>query len=390
MKIETANRIKQVKEYYFSRKLKEIAAMKEQGVDVLNLGIGSPDLSPAKEVINRLSLESQKDGQHKYQSYIGTDILRQAFANWYQKYFSVSLDPKTEILPLMGSKEGIMHISMTFLQEGDEVLIPNPGYPAYRATALLAGAVPREYLLSENSDWIPDLDELENRDLSKVKIMWINYPHMPTGASANVEFYKKLIEFAQRNNILIVNDNPYSFVLHTPLSILSVDGAIEVTIELNSLSKSHNMAGWRIGMMAGKAEWLKEILKFKSNMDSGMFLPAQLAAVQALSLDENWYADLNRIYKTRKLKVLQIMDLLECRYQKDAGGMFVWGRIPQRFNDAYQLTDLILNEAHVFITPGGIFGSQGDQYIRISLCGKIEIFEAAFQRISKVLNLITS
>jgi LL-diaminopimelate aminotransferase len=388
MKIESANRIKQVKEYYFSKKLKEIAAMIAQGIDILNLGIGSPDLSPAKEVINRLSLESQKDGHHKYQSYIGADKLRTGFANWYENYFHVTLDSKTEILPLIGSKEGIMHVSMTFLQEGDEVLIPNPGYPAYKATALLAEATPIEYKLNENNGWLPDLDELEKSDLTKVKIMWINYPHMPTGANANVSFFKSLIAFAERNNILIVNDNPYSFILNQPLSILSVEGAKEVAIELNSLSKSHNMAGWRMGMMAGKSEWLKEILKFKSNMDSGMFLPAQLAAVQALSLDENWYADLNRIYKARKKKVLQLMDLLECTYQSDTGGMFVWAKIPDRYTDAYEMSDLVLNNAHVFITPGGIFGSQGDRYIRISLCSEVEVFEEAINRISKVSNTI--
>ncbi|MFT5766108.1 MAG: LL-diaminopimelate aminotransferase [Saprospiraceae bacterium] len=388
MKIETANRVRQIEEYYFSKKLKEIAAMVAQGIDVLNLGIGSPDLSPAKEVINRLSLESQKDGHHKYQSYIGVEKLRNAFAIWYQHYFHIRLDPQSEILPLMGSKEGIMHISMTFLQEGDEVLIPNPGYPAYRATALLAGATPVEYLLYEKSGWLPDLKEIEKKDLSKVKIMWINYPHMPTGANANVEFFKALIAFAKRHNILIVNDNPYSFILNQPLSILSVEGAREVAIELNSLSKSHNMAGWRMGMMAGKSEWLAEILKFKSNMDSGMFLPAQLAAVQALSLDKNWYADLNRIYTARKKKVLQIMDLLDCTCQSDTGGMFVWGKISGRFKDAYELSDIVLNNAHVFLTPGGVFGSQGDQYIRISLCAKLEVFEEAYIRVSKVLNTI--
>lgn len=386
MKIKTASRIGEIKEYYFSKKLKEIAAIKAQGIDVLNLGIGSPDLSPAKEVINRLSLESQKDGHHKYQSYIGADMLRSAFSDWYQHYFKVRLDPQTEILPLIGSKEGIMHISMTFLEEGDEVLIPNPGYPAYRATALLAGAKPVEYLLYEENAWLPDLDELEKSDLSKVKIIWVNYPHMPTGAIANVGFYKSLFAFAERHNILIVNDNPYSFILNQPLSILAVEGAKEVAIELNSLSKSHNMAGWRIGMMAGKSEWLKEILKFKSNMDSGMFLPAQLAAVQALSLDKCWYADLNQIYMARKQKVLQIMDLLDCSYQKDVGGMFVWGKVSGRYKDAFELSDLVLEHANVFLTPGGIFGSQGKQYIRISLCAELELFGKAHDRINKVLN----
>ncbi len=385
MKIETADRIKQIKEYYFSKKLKEIAAMRAQGKDILNLGIGSPDLSPAKEVINRLILESQKDGHHKYQSYVGAPQLRTAFSAWYKKHFAVDLDAAKEILPLIGSKEGIMHISMTFLQEGDEVLIPNPGYPAYRATALLAGAKPVEYLLSEENNWLPNLEVLEKQDLSRVKIMWTNYPHMPTGAPATFDFYKKVIAFGKKNNILIVNDNPYSFVLNSPRSILSIEGAKEVAIELNSLSKSHNMAGWRIGMMAGKADLLKEILKFKSNMDSGMFLPAQLAAVQALSLDENWYADINEIYKRRRKKVVDIMNLLECTCQEDAGGMFVWGRVPETYKDAYELSDRMLNDANVFLTPGGIFGSQGDPYIRISLCAEVEVFENALVRIKKVL-----
>ncbi len=390
MKVETADRIKQVKEYYFSKKLKEIAAMRAQGIDVINLGIGSPDLSPAQEVINRLTLESQKDGHHKYQSYIGVASLRQAFGDWYQKHFSVKLDPIDEILPLIGSKEGIMHISMTFLQEGDEVLIPNPGYPAYRATALLSGGEPKDYLLSEENGWLPDLEAIEKQDLSKVKLMWVNYPHMPTGANANPSFYKALIDFAKRNNILLVNDNPYSFVLNKPLSIFSVNGAKEVALELNSLSKSHNMAGWRIGMLGGRSDLLKEILKFKSNMDSGMFLPAQFAAEQALGLDENWYADLNKEYKHRKKIVLEIMDLLNCTYQKEAGGMFVWGRIPEQYKDAYELSDLILNHAQVFLTPGGIFGSQGNQYIRISLCAKEEVFETALNKIKKKLNTISS
>ena len=385
MKIETADRIKQIKEYYFSKKLKEIAAMRAQGKDILNLGIGSPDLSPAKEVINRLILESQKDGHHKYQSYVGAPQLRTAFSAWYKKHFAVDLDAAKEILPLIGSKEGIMHISMTFLQEGDEVLIPNPGYPAYRATALLAGAKPVEYLLSEENNWLPNLEVLEKQDLSRVKIMWTNYPHMPTGAPATFDFYKKVIAFGKKNNILIVNDNPYSFVLNSPRSILSIEGAKEVAIELNSLSKSHNMAGWRIGMMAGNADLLKEILKFKSNMDSGMFLPAQLAAVQALSLDENWYADINKIYKRSRKKVVDIMNLLECTCQEDAGGMFVWGRVPETYKDAYELSDRMLNDANVFLTPGGIFGSQGDPYIRISLCAEVEVFENALVRIKKVL-----
>lgn len=386
MRIKTAKRVQQVREYYFSKKLKAIAEMRKQGLDIINLGIGSPDLAPAKIVIDRLQNESKKEGQHKYQSYIGAEALRAAFSDWYNKRFKVRLDPQSEILPLIGSKEGIMHIAMTFLEQGDEVLIPNPGYPAYRATALLAGATPVEYLLSEKQAWLPDLKALAKRDLSKVKIMWINYPHMPTGASANGDFFGEIIEFARKHQILIVNDNPYSFVLNKARSLLELPGAKEVAIELNSLSKSHNMAGWRIGMMAGNNNLLQEIVKFKSNMDSGMFLPVQLAAVEALNLPDDWYESLNRVYQKRRLKVLEIMDLLDCKYDTEAGGMFVWGRIPKQFKDAYELSDHILNEAHVFLTPGGIFGSQGDQYIRISLCAQMELFEQSRKRISKILN----
>jgi aspartate/methionine/tyrosine aminotransferase len=385
MKIKTASRIGQIKEYYFSKKLKEISVLRERGIKIMNLGIGSPDLAPSMEVINRLKAESTKDSHHKYQSYIGAEVLREAFGIWYDKYFDVRLDPFDEILPLIGSKEGIMHISMTFLEQGDEVLLPNPGYPAYRATALLAGATTSEYLLSEDQGWLPDLEALEKKDLSKVKIMWVNYPHMPTGAPATKAFFAKLVDFAHRHQILVVNDNPYSFVLNKPLSILSVPGAKEVALELNSLSKSHNMAGWRIGMLAGNSEYLGEILKFKSNMDSGMFLPAQLAAVEALSLDAVWYRNINEIYAERKEKVLEIMDLLDCKYQHNSGGMFVWGRIPNQYKDGFELSDRILDEARVFITPGGIFGSQGDQYIRISLCAPIELFEQAKTQIKEVI-----
>lgn len=384
MKIKTAKRIQQIREYYFSKKLKAIAEMRKQGKDILNLGIGSPDLAPAKVVVDRLHRESEKETQHKYQSYIGAEPLRQAFAEWYKKYFSVKLDHRSEILPLIGSKEGVMHISMTFLEAGDEVLIPNPGYPAYRATALLAGATPVEYLLDASNDWLPDLQTLETKDLSRVKMMWINYPHMPTGAPASPSFFEEIIAFAKRHEILIVNDNPYSFVLNEAQSLLSVPGAKTHAIELNSLSKSHNMAGWRIGMMAGSAELLSEVLKFKSNMDSGMFLPVQLAAVEALNLSEEWYQTLNEVYKKRKQKVLEIMDLLQCQYDPKAGGMFVWGRIPDNYKDAYELSDQLLDEANVFVTPGGIFGSQGDQYIRISLCAELGFFEEAKQRIQTV------
>lgn len=386
MTIKTANRINQIQEYFFSKKLKEIAKMRAEGKDVLNLGIGSPDLRPADEVVEILNKESLGDKNHSYQSYIGAEDLRIAFSEWYKKHYSVKLDPKNEILPLIGSKEGIMHISMTYLQEGDQVLIPNPGYPAYKAAALLSGASTIEYHLSKENNWMPDLDQLAELDLTKVKIMWLNYPHMPTGAKASKADFEKLVAFAKRNQILLVNDNPYSFILNNePLSILSVEGAKDVAVELNSLSKSHNMAGWRVGMIAGRKEFLSEILKFKSNMDSGMFLPLQLAAVKALNLPYNWYENLNQTYRERRLKVFQIMDLLDCEFDKEQGGMFVWAKVPGVSKNGFELSEKLLNEAHVFVTAGGIFGSNGNQYIRISLCNKLPVFEETINRIKKII-----
>ncbi len=384
MIIQPASRISTVKEYYFSKKLKEIAALRASGKDILNLGIGSPDLPPPAEAIEILIEKSQQDGAHKYQSYVGAPQLREAFAKWYGRHFSVELNPNSEILPLIGSKEGIMHISQTFLEAGDEVLVPNPGYPAYRATANLAGATVVEYNLRE-ADWFPDFEELEKRDLTKVKIMWVNYPNMPTGAAATSALFDQLVAFAKKHHILVCNDNPYSFVLHeNQMSLLAADGAKDVCLELNSLSKSHNMAGWRVGLLAGKAEYLSEILKFKSNMDSGMFLPVQLAAAKALEMGDVWFAGLNDIYKKRQQKVFEIMDLLGCEYSKDQAGMFVWAKAPSTFKDGYVLSDKFLYEADVFLTPGGIFGSQGNGYIRVSLCAKLEVFEEAIKRIKKV------
>ncbi len=384
MIIKPASRISTVKEYYFSKKLKEIAALRASGKDILNLGIGSPDLPPPPEAIEVLIEKSQQDGAHKYQSYVGAPQLREAFAEWYGRHFSVDLNPNSEILPLIGSKEGIMHISQTFLEAGDEVLVPNPGYPAYRATANLAGATVVEYNLRE-ADWFPDFEELEKRDLTKVKIMWVNYPNMPTGAAATSALFDQLVAFAKKHHILVCNDNPYSFVLHeNQMSLLAADGAKDVCLELNSLSKSHNMAGWRVGLLAGKAEYLSEILKFKSNMDSGMFLPVQLAAAKALEMGDIWFAGLNDIYKKRQQKVFEIMDLLGCEYSKDRAGMFVWAKAPSTFKDGYALSDKFLYEADVFLTPGGIFGSQGNGYIRVSLCAGVAVFEEAIKRIKKV------
>ena len=380
--IRTASRLGEVKEYYFSTKLKEIARMNAVGKEVINLGIGSPDMTPPKAVLETLAIESQREGVHGYQSYVGIPELRSAFAAWYATHFKVSLDANTEILPLIGSKEGIMHISMTFLENGDEVLIPNPGYPAYRAVANLTGASIREYKLSAENNWIPDLKALAKEDLSKVKIMWVNYPHMPTGTQANEDFYKELIAFAKANKILICNDNPYSFILNDkPFSILSVKGAKEVALELNSLSKAHNMAGWRIGMLGGASQYIQNILRFKSNMDSGMFRPVQLAAVKALGLNKSWYQQLNKAYKKRQKKAFELMDLLDCKYDENQTGLFVWAKIPASYKNAFELSDKVLYGSNVFITPGSIFGSQGDRYIRASLCSTVAIFEEAIKRI---------
>ena len=380
--ITTASRLGEVKEYYFSTKLKEIARMKAAGKKVINLGIGSPDMLPPKEVLETLAKESQQAGVHGYQSYVGIPELRAAFSEWYATHFDVQLDAATEVLPLIGSKEGIMHISMTFLEAGDEVLIPNPGYPAYRAVANLTGASIREYKLSAERGWLPDLEALAKEDLSKVKIMWVNYPHMPTGTQANEAFYKELIAFAKAQKILVCNDNPYSFILNdNPFSILSVEGAKEVALELNSLSKAHNMAGWRIGMLGGASHYVQNILRFKSNMDSGMFRPVQLAAVKALSLDKTWYQGLNAAYRKRQQKAFELMDLLNCEYDRGQTGLFVWAKIPAKYKNAFEVSDEILYGANVFITPGSIFGSQGDQYIRASLCSTVEVFEESINRI---------
>lgn len=385
MIIQTASRLGDVKEYYFSKKLREIAELQAAGKRIINLGIGSPDLSPADEVINALKIESTKDGYHQYQSYSGIIELRQAYADFYKKWYDVELNATNEVLPLIGSKEGIMHISMTFLEKGDEVLIPNPGYPTYRSVANLTGATIREYDLVEGNNWLPDLGQLAKQDLSKVKIMWVNYPHMPTGGKADISFFECLIAFAKKHEILVVNDNPYSFILNdNPMSILSIEGAKEVALELNSLSKSHNMAGWRMGVLTGNSEYIQTILRFKSNMDSGMFKPMQLAAVEALKLDKKWFEKLNSTYKKRQQKVHHLFDILGCTYDTNAGGMFVWAKIPSNFKNGFEMTDYILEQTCVFITPGGIFGSNGDQYIRASLCSPIEILEEAIAKIEQI------
>ncbi|MCU0348611.1 MAG: aminotransferase class I/II-fold pyridoxal phosphate-dependent enzyme, partial [Saprospiraceae bacterium] len=349
--------------------------------DVLNLGIGSPDLPPLPEVSKLLGEQSCLPDVHAYQSYVGIPELRNAFADWYGRFFGVKLDPASEVLPLIGSKEGIMHIAMTFLEPGDVALVPNPGYPTYRAASELAGATVVEVPLTAENHWLPDLEALEQTDLSRAKILWVNYPNMPTGAHANPAFFEKLIAFGKRHNILIVNDNPYSFILNDDhLSLLSVAGAKDMALELNSLSKSHNLAGWRVGVLAGRADYLSHVVRFKSNMDSGMFKPVQLAAALALGASQDWYDTLNATYNNRRKLACQLLDLLGCEYDPTATGMFVWARVPGQYLSGYELTDLLLNEAHVFITPGGIFGSNGDGYVRISLCSKEEVFAEAISR----------
>lgn len=380
--IKPAGRLGEVQEYYFSTKLREIARMRAEGKAVLNLGIGSPDLPPAKEVIDELAQHALFNDAHGYQSYNGIPELRQAFARWYAQWFGVSLDPEGEVLPLIGSKEGIMHIAMSFLEPGDEVLAPNPGYPAYRAVSSLAGATVREYALEEERGWLPDLAALGRQDLSRVKIMWVNYPNMPTGASADPAFFEELVAFAHRHRILVVNDNPYAFILNSRLhSILSVPGAAGAALELNSLSKAHNMAGWRIGMLAGHRDYLQVVLRFKSNMDSGMFKPLQMAAVKALQSPPEWHQRLNAVYNERRQTVFELLDTLECSYDPAQVGMFVWAKAPPRYKNGYELSDEILHKAHVFLTPGGIFGSAGDGYIRISLCSDGALYEEAIRRV---------
>lgn len=380
--INTARRLEGINEYYFSQKLREIAQMRAQGAQVINLGIGSPDLPPAETTLRTLTDQSLQPQNHAYQSYNGIPELRQAFADWYRQWFGVTLDPNSEILPLIGSKEGIMHIAMTYLEAGDEALTPNPGYPTYRSASMLAGASIREYKLHEANGWLPNLDALAAQDLSQVKLMWLNYPHMPSGAVAPGNFFQELVDFAHEHRILLVNDNPYAFILNENLSsLLSVPGAKEVALELNSLSKSHNMAGWRVGMLAGRADYLQDVIRFKSNMDSGMFKPMQMAAAEALRAPLEWYRSLNAIYIERRDLVQQLFDLLGCSYQPSQVGLFVWGSIPDRYADGYALSDELLYGAHVFITPGGIFGSQGDGYIRVSLCNRREILEEAIDRV---------
>lgn len=380
--MQVSQRLEQIHEYYFSQKLRQIEELNKTGAPVINLGIGSPDLPPHPTVIKTLQEESLKPNVHAYQGYKGVKPLRDAMAQWYQKWYGVPLNPDTEILPLIGSKEGIMHICMTFLNEGDEVLVPNPGYPTYRSAVLLAGGKCVDYELKEEQHWAPDFEALEQMNLGKVKLMWVNYPHMPTGQLPAKGLFEQLVAFGKKHNILICHDNPYSFILNDrPTSILNVEGAKDTALELNSLSKSHNMAGWRVGMLCGAKDKIDAVLRFKSNMDSGMFMPLQLAAVTALQLDQDWYDSLNMVYAKRRQKVFDLLDHLECTYSKEQSGMFIWAKIPDRYRDGYELSDEVLTNARVFITPGGIFGSAGNVYIRVSLCSPEERFIEAKKRI---------
>ncbi len=388
MEVALADRLNGIGEYYFSQKLREIDERNKRGEDVINLGIGSPDLAPHSTVLQELHAQSSKQNVHGYQNYKGSPILRTAIANWYKKWYGVELNADKEILPLIGSKEGIMHVCMTYINPGDVVLVPNPGYPTYSSAAKLAGGHVQEYPLTEKNNWLIDFEELENiitqlrAEKKKVKLMFVNYPHMPTGATADDVFFEKLVDFAKTHSILICHDNPYSFILNdAPQSLLAIEGAKDVVIELNSLSKSHNMAGWRVGMLCGAEERINEVLRFKSNMDSGMFLPVQLAAASALELGNDWHDVLNKIYTERREKVFDLLDSIDCTYNKHQTGLFVWARIPAVYETGYQLSDEVLNEAAVFITPGGIFGSQGNGYVRISLCSTAQKIAEATKRI---------
>ena len=386
-KITPADRLGGVSEYYFSKKLKEVAQMNAEGKDVISLGIGSPDMPPSEETVSTLCKEAQNPNGHGYQPYVGIPELRKAFADWYQKWYQVTLNPQTEIQPLIGSKEGILHVTLAFVNPGEQVLVPNPGYPTYTSLSKLLGADVVNYDLLEENNWEPDFAQLEQMDLSRVKLMWVNYPNMPTGANASMELYQKLVDFARKHNIVIVNDNPYSFILNDhPISILSIEGAKDCCIEFNSMSKSHNMPGWRIGMLASNADFVQWILKVKSNIDSGMYRAMQLAAATALGADETWYECNNANYRNRRQIAGEIMDVLGCTYDKNQVGMFLWGKIPADCKDVEELTEKILHEARVFITPGFIFGSNGARYIRISLCCKDDKLAEALTRIKQVIN----
>ncbi|WP_298782540.1 aminotransferase class I/II-fold pyridoxal phosphate-dependent enzyme [uncultured Polaribacter sp.] len=379
--IKPAKRLKSVKEYYFSIKLREVRQLTAAGKPIINMGIGSPDLQPPSQVLEAISNSLGDATAHKYQSYQGLPELREAISGFYKNKFSVDTNPESEVLPLMGSKEGIMHVSMAFLNEGDKVLIPNPGYPTYTSVTKLVGAEPLFYNLSDANNWQPNFEELDKLDLSDVKIMWVNYPHMPTGTNATLETFEKLVAFGKKHNILIINDNPYSFILNDkPISILQVKGAKDIALELNSLSKTFNMAGWRVGMLLGNATYINEVLKVKSNMDSGMFYGIQKGAIEALQLSDDWFINQNKIYQERRNLIWQLADKLDATYSKNATGLFVWAKIPKG-KKSEEVTDAILYDNDIFITPGTVFGSQGEGYIRFSLCVTSEIIKEAIARL---------
>lgn len=380
--IKKAERLEHVKEYYFSSKLREVRDLVAEGKPVINMAIGSPDLDPDPSIINAMENAMLLPQAHSYRSYQGILELRDAISDFYFRNYKVELHAENEVLPLMGSKEGVMHISMAFLNPGDEVLIPNPGYPTYGSVTKLLQAVPRCYDLNAEGNWLPNIEELESQDLSKVKIMWLNYPHMPTGAKATKENFKALVAFAKRNDILLVNDNPYSFILNEePLSLLQIEGANEVALELNSLSKTFNMAGWRVGMVLGNAALIKAILAVKTNFDSGMFFGIQQGAIAALNLDDSWFSNLNAIYKKRRTLIWKIFEKLNCEFDRNAGGLFVWGKLPEG-TSSEDFSDGLLNEKDVFIAPGFIFGSNGEGYLRASLCVSEEELEKVLFRLN--------
>ena len=384
--IKPADRLASVNEYYFSRKGKEVARMNAEGMNIISLAIGSPDMPPSPQTIETLCEQARRDDVHGYQPTVGIPELRNAMAGFYKKWYSVELDPQTEIQPLIGSKEGILHVTLAFVNPGDQVLVPNPGYPTYTSLSRILGAEIVNYDLTPENGWQPDFDALERMDLSRVKLMWTNYPNMPTGANAQMETYQKLVDFAQRHNIIVVNDNPYSFILNREhRSILQIPGAKSCCIEFNSMSKSHNMPGWRVGMLSTNAEFIRWILKVKSNIDSGTFRPLQLAAAKALENDAEWHDEANvQVYARRRALAEEIMRTLNCSFDPNQVGMFLWGRIPDSYQDVEELTEKVLHEARVFITPGFIFGSNGKRYIRISLCAKEDKIAEALERIKKV------
>ena len=383
-KIQPSDRVGRIKEYYFSRKLKELARLNAEGRDIISLGIGGPDCPPSDAVIETLCHEAHRSDSHSYQPHVGLPELRKGFADWYAYRYGVTLDPTCEIQPLIGSKEGILHISLAFLNPGDGVLVPDPGYPTYTSISRLVGAEIYNYDLTEDGDWLPDFEALERLPLDRIKLMWVNYPHMPTGRPADRATFERLVDFGCRHNIVIAHDNPYSFILNDkPMSMLSVEGAKDIVIEMNSLSKSHNMAGWRVAMVASNAEFISWLLKVKSNIDSGQFKPVMLAAAEALKAGDDWYEQLNTVYGERRRLAEEIMEELGCTFDPRQRGMFLWGRIPESVSSSEALADALFYEARVFLTPGFIFGKNGERYVRISLCAKPENLKRALGRIKE-------